>query len=258
MPDPQALFISHGAPTYVYDDVPARDFLCGLGKNLPRPDAILCVTAHWETDIPTLSATPAPKTVHNFGGFTPDLYQIEYSAPGSPNVARQVATALDAGGIEVAIDGARGFDHGTWVPLAIMYPDADIPVVQLSVQPASKPETHFETGRALSALMDQNILVIGSGGITHNLREFGKTPIDGPLAIEAKTFADWWHEKASDRDTWSDLMDYREKAPHAEWNHPTCEHILPFYTVLGTGNHATRLHSSDTYGMLAMDVYGFR
>ena len=152
---------------------------------------------------------------------------------------------------------ARGFDHGTWVPLAIMYPDADIPVIQMSVQPDATLDAHFKTGQALAKLRDNNILVIGSGGITHNLREFGKTGLNGPLVAEAKEFADWWYEKASVQATWPELMNYRKLAPHAQWNHPSLEHILPFFTAMGTGERATRLHRSYTYGMLAMDIYSF-
>src|SRR5262245_52468490 len=134
------LYVTHGAPTLIIDDCPARDFLAGFGKTLPRPQAILCVSAHWETERAAVSGAPRPETIHDFFGFPPALYQHRYPAPGAPALAGRVAGLLQAAGISCAVDPQRGLDHGAWVPLKLMYPAADIPAFQLAVQSPLGPE----------------------------------------------------------------------------------------------------------------------
>jgi len=166
------LFISHGSPMLAIEPSPAREFLAGFGKKLPRPEAIVIASAHFETEIPAVVTDARPDMIYDFGGFPDALYRIVYPAPGQPEVAMKVAHLVHAAGFQTGVISHRGFDHGTWVPLSLMYPDADIPVVQLAIQPHLGPAHHVALGRALIALKEQNIMVIGSGSATHNLREF--------------------------------------------------------------------------------------
>jgi 4,5-DOPA dioxygenase extradiol len=244
-----AIFVSHGAPTLPFDDVPARDFLRQLGQSLPRPRAVLAVSAHWETDAPKTSA--ANNTIHDFHGFPRPLYDIRYPAPVDAALARAVADLVDG-----TVDDGRGLDHGAWVPLMLMYPKADVPVVQLSVQSHLGAANAIAMGRKLAALRD-DVLVLGSGGFVHNLRAL--TPPGSPEPAWSKEFSDWTHEKLLAGED-AALAQYRTHAPHAAMAHPSEEHFLPLLTAYGAGGEgakAERLHSSATYGSLRMDAYGF-
>ena len=256
-----ALFVSHGAPNLILHNEPARDFLAKYGAELGRPKAILMVSAHFETDIPVLTADEKPDMIYDFRGFEPELYRFTYPAPGDPVLARKVGETLVAHGLEAALASNRGFDHGAWVPLKLMYPDADIPVVQLSIQTPLGPEHHFRLGRALADLRKDGILIIGSGALTHNLGEFfrGRPAIDAEPQDWVVEFGEWVREKAETGDTES-LIHYRERAPHAVRNHPTDDHFLPFFVALGAageGAKARRVHASHSYGILQMDAYAF-
>jgi len=255
-----SLFLSHGAPTLPLTDTPARTFLQQLGGTLARPKAILVISAHWETAVPTVNVVDRNETIHDFGGFPRALYNLRYPAPGSPPVAARVADLLRAADLECNTDRKRGLDHGAWVPLLLMYPQADIPVLQLSVQPHLGPEHHLRVGRALAALRQEGVLIIGSGSFTHDLSEFrGHDPND-PAPAWVNDFADWVDTALTSGRT-ADLLDYRRQAPFAAKNHPTEEHLLPLYAALGAaGEHATagRLHASSTYSVLRMDVYAFQ
>ena len=254
-----SLFLSHGAPTLPLTDTPARTFLSGLGQHLPRPKAILVVSAHWETDRPAVNAVQWNDTIHDFYGFPRPLYALRYKAPGSPALAEAIAEKLRQSGFGCDIDRVRGLDHGAWVPLLLMYPEADIPVLQLSVQPHLGPDHHLRVGRALASLRNDGVMIIGSGSFTHNLSEFrGHGPND-PAPDWVNGFADWF-DAALRADRRDDLVHYRERAPFARENHPTEEHLLPFYAAMGAAGaqaHAERLHSSATYGVIRMDVYAF-
>ena len=164
-----SVFISHGPPTTVMDDGPTAAFLTKLGREMDKPQAVLCVSAHWETAAPAVSTAVNPETIYDFYGFPDALYEIAYPAPGAREVAEQAATALTAAGLACACDPGQGLDHGTWVPLALMYPDADIPVAQVAIQPELGPAHHVEVGNALAPLRDDGVLILGSGNITHNL-----------------------------------------------------------------------------------------
>ena len=166
------LFVSHGAPNLLLGDLPARRFLEDLARDLPRPRAILCLSAHWLTREPTVDVSPAPRTIHDFGGFEPELYGMTYAAAGAPQLAAQVADTLSAAGLAVR-QQERGLDHGAWVPLRLAWPGADIPVTQLSLQPGRDAERHYRMGLALAGLRREGVLVLGSGGATHNLGELG-------------------------------------------------------------------------------------
>jgi len=170
------VFVSHGAPSLVLEkDDPTHRFLIELGRTLPRPKAMVCVSAHWESPRPRVTAHPRPPTIHDFVGFPDELYQMRYPAPGAPELARTVCHLLELSGLDPSLlDEERGLDHGAWVPLSLMYPAADIPVIQVSVQTAADPRHHLKIRRALEPLRDQETLILGSGGATHNLREVGR------------------------------------------------------------------------------------
>jgi len=255
-----SLFLSHGSPTLPLTDTPARSFLSQFGGMLARPKAILVISAHWETSVPTVSAVDRNDTIHDFRGFPQALYQLRYPAPGSPAVAARTADLLRASGIDCRIDQSRGLDHGAWVPLLLMYPHADIPVLQLSLQPHLGTKHHLLMGRALALLRQEGVLIIGSGSLTHDLSEFrGHGPND-PAPAWVNAFADWFHSALTTERT-DDLLDYRRQAPFATRNHPSEEHLLPLYVALGAAGEnarAERLHASATYSVLRMDVYAFR
>ncbi|HEY6024775.1 MAG TPA: class III extradiol ring-cleavage dioxygenase [Pseudolabrys sp.] len=254
-----SLFLSHGAPTLPLTDTPARAFLTQIGRTLERPKAILVVSAHWETEAPAVNAVERNETIHDFGGFPRALYELKYPAPGSPSLAAAIADKLHAAGFACTIDKQRGLDHGAWVPLLLMYPQADIPVLQLSVQPHLGPLHHLRIGRTLASLRQEGVLIIGSGSFTHDLSEFrGHGPND-TAPDWVNSFADWFHAALTKNET-DALIDYRRQAPFAGKNHPTEEHLLPLYAALGAaGDHprAERLHASATYSVLRMDVYAF-
>lgn len=255
-----SLFLSHGAPTLPLTDTPARTFLRQVIHTLDRPKAILVISAHWETVQPSVNAVDSNETIHDFGGFPRALYDLRYPAPGSSNLAARVAEQLRADGFDCDIDRRRGLDHGAWVPLLLMVPQADIPVLQLSVQPHLGPAHHLRVGRALAPLRDEGVLIIGSGSFTHDLSEFrGHNPNDA-APDWVNSFADWFNAALSKGET-DALIDYRRRAPFASKNHPTEEHLLPLYVALGAAGdkaRAERLHVSSTYGVLRMDAYAFQ
>jgi 4,5-DOPA dioxygenase extradiol len=254
-----AVFVSHGAPTLPIEASPARDFLSGLGKTLGKPEAILVVSAHWESSEAAVSAAARPETIHDFFGFPEELYRLAYPAPGAPALALLVSKLLGAKGIATHVHPTRGLDHGAWVPLLLMYPDADIPVTQLTVQPPLGTGHHFQLGEALRALRDEGVLILGSGGTTHNLYEFGRHRRDAPPPAWVTGFQEWLARTVEGGNT-DDFLQYRERAPDAARNHPSEEHFLPIFAAAGAGNPEVagrRIHRSHTFGILAMDAYRF-
>lgn len=252
-----ALFVSHGAPTLAISDTPARRFLADYGAALPKPAAIVAVTAHWETDLPTVGGAAAPETIHDFGGFGEALHRFRYPAPGAPELAARVAESLQAAGMVAAVDPARGLDHGVWVPLSLLFPAADVPVVPVSVQPRLAPAFAERLGRALRPLRDDGVLIVASGSLTHNLRALDWAAGDDDAADpRAAAFADWV-EAAVARDDRTALLAYRALAPFARFHHPTEEHLLPLFAALGAGGRGRRVHTSATFGTLMMDAYEF-
>lgn len=254
-----SLFVSHGSPMLPLTDSPARTFLSGLGARLPRPKAILMISAHWETASPVVNAVERNDTIHDFYGFPRQLYALSYPAPGAPALAAEVAELVRASGLSCDIDRSRGLDHGAWVPLILMYPNADIPVLQLSIQPHLGPAHHLRLGRALQQLRSEGVLVVGSGSMTHDLSELRRGDIDAPAPDWVVRFADWFGEKLGAGET-DALVDYRRQAPFAVKNHPTDEHLVPLYVALGAAGaewRAEHLHASATYGILRMDVFAF-
>lgn len=259
-----SLFVSHGSPMMALEPSPARDFLAGLGTRFPRPRAILVVSAHhdaaYQGGRATVTASPAPPTIHDFGGFPDELFAMRYPAPGDPGLAERIVGLLGAHGLAVTADPERGLDHGAWVPLSLIYPDADLPVVQLSIASNASPEWHHSLGQALAPLCNEGVLIIGSGSITHNLRALfsSRLPIDAPAPAWVTDFTDWIADRMK-AGAVDDVLHAVELAPHGKDNHPTLDHILPLFVAIGGGSPFTaeRLHASTTYGLLGMDVYSF-
>lgn len=256
------LFLSHGAPSLLLGDAPAKHFLAGLPAKLPqRPKAIVMVSAHWETSLPTVSAVSAPETIHDFGGFPQALYDLRYPAQGDGVLSRRIASKISAAGFPAEIDARRGLDHGAWIPLMLMYPDADVPVIQVSVQRGQGPAHHLALGRALAPLSAEGVLIIGSGSFTHDLSSFRDHRTDGPAPEPewVTSFASWFDAALIGKRI-PDLLDYRSLAPHARRNHPTDEHLMPLFVALGAAGadpSSERLHASVTHAVLRMDAYAF-
>ncbi|MGE5516538.1 MAG: DODA-type extradiol aromatic ring-opening family dioxygenase [Bacteroidota bacterium] len=242
-----ALFVSHGSPMVLVQPSPARDFLAGLGATLPKPRAIVVVSAHWTTAAPMVSNADRPHTIHDFHGFPPQLYDLHYDAPGAPELAETVARLTGAAPVEY------GLDHGAWVPLLLGWPDEDIPVTQISVQSAADPTHHYALGRTLAPLRDDGVLILASGALTHNLRAYFSA--DPQAVARSLAFADWM-ASAVEQNRSGDLLSYRTLAPDAAYAHPTDEHLLPLFTALGAGGHGRVLHRSMD-SSLAMDAYAW-
>ena len=248
------LFVSHGAPTLAIERVPCNEFLRRLGTELGSPEAILCISAHWETARPRIGASPAPPTIHDFRGFHESLYGLRYPAPGAPDLARRAAALLTAAGIDCDSDADRGLDHGAWIPLMLIHPEADTPVTQLSIQPGGDGAHHLALGRALAPLRAEGVLIMGSGNATHNLGERGAR--DDPPSAWAQAFDDWLTETVEGGRV-DELVDYLAAAPKAARNHPTPDLYMPLLVALGAGARGRRLHASFTYATLSMAAFAF-
>jgi 4,5-DOPA dioxygenase extradiol len=254
------LFLSHGSPMNAAARTASSDAWAALGDALPRPRAVLIASAHWETALPMLTGSDRPETIHDFGGFPDELYRIRYSPPGSPELAQEAVSLLKDAGITAGVNGCRGLDHGAWVPLRWMYPDADVPVVQVSLQPELGTAHHVELGRALAPLADKGVLIVGSGHATHNLRDWmANSRRQAPLPYAA-AFADWVSQRLTAHDT-AALVDYRERAPDAARAHPSSEHYLPLLVAWGAAGDDAEVERQSTGfdgGALANDAYLFR
>lgn len=250
-----SLFISHGAPDLALRDEPAADFLRSLGRGLARPDAILIVSAHDEAAGAVVRAPERFRAWHDFGNFDRRLFEMSYEPAGAPAVAVEAVRLLEEAGLAPTRSSDSRLDHGAWVPLSLLFPDADLPLVTVSIDPERDSAWHEAVGRALAPLRARDILAIGSGSISHNLPEVFAGREQDRTWVE--TFTRWLAERteAGDRES---LLAAMERAPEAVRNHPTDEHLLPFYAALGTGGGSgRRLHHSYTYGVLAMDAYAF-
>jgi 4,5-DOPA dioxygenase extradiol len=253
-----SVFVSHGAPTLAIEAGETVAFLQGLGAELGRPRAILCVSAHWTTQAPMVSAAPQPETIHDFGGFPEALYRMRYDAPGAPGVAARVVELLKGAGLDCEVSPRRGLDHGAWIPLKLMYPEADIPVTQLSVQPQAGPTAHYLLGQAIAPLRLEGVLVLATGGLVHNLSAISR---DERPPRWATQFDDWMYRKVVDGRR-EELLSYRRLAPGAEQAHPTEDHLLPLFVAMGAGASGAEprgesLHRGWTHGSLSMAAYRF-
>ncbi len=251
-----SLFISHGSPMLALEPGASGPALARLSAELPRPTAIVVVSAHWESRELLVASNPAPDTWHDFGGFPAALFAVQYPAPGQPALAAEIAQRLNAAGLPARLDPQRPFDHGAWVPLSLMYPQADIPVVQVSLPSHLGPQLQHQVGQALAGLREEGILLIGSGSITHNLRELDWHAGPESATPWALAFRDWMIDKLQ-ADDHAALVDYRQQAPFATKNHPSDEHLLPLYFARGAGDTFSLAHAGWTLGALGMDIYRF-
>ncbi|MDF2670484.1 MAG: dioxygenase extradiol-like protein [Paenibacillus sp.] len=249
----QPLFLAHGSPMTAIEDTEYTRFLEQLGPKL-KPKAIVIFSAHWESEVLAISSTDDTyETIYDFGGFPPDLYSIKYKARGSKKLAAELADRFKHNGIENRLDETRGLDHGSWTMLHRMYPQADIPVVQLSVHPYLATSEQYRIGEALRGLDQEDILIIGSGVTVHNLRVLNWGDRHGTPERWATGFDDWLidHIQSSDKEA---LFRYMELAPAAKQAVPTPEHFVPLYIALGSGDPARKpevIHRSYEFGTLS-------
>ena len=255
-----ALFVPHGAPTFALRPGAAGAALVRQAQSLPLPRAIVIVSAHWDTALPTVGLADRPETIHDFWGFPEELYALHYPATGCREAAEEVAAAIQAAGLPVERDAGRGLDHGAWVPLRLMFPDADVPVIPLSIQSRGGPQQAHALGRALAPLAARGFLLIASGNVTHNLRDYqAATRNGGQTPAYVRQFADWIATRLDAGDIPA-LLDYRRQAPGSVQSHPSDEHLLPLYVALGAGGEnarAERFHSGIDDYVIAMDAYSF-
>jgi 4,5-DOPA dioxygenase extradiol len=250
------LFLSHGAPTFALQPGRLGPQLTAVGEQLARPRALLVVSPHWMTRGVRVATTAQPETVHDFGGFDPALYRIQYPAPGHPELATRTIEVLRAAGWPAEADPDQGLDHGAWVPVRFLYPQADVPVFQLSLPASLVAQQAYALGQALRPLRDEGVMVVGSGSMTHNLYEF-RMHDDGQEAEYAREFAAWVRQAVEARDDLR-LQDTLRIAPHAQRAHPTAEHFLPLLVAAGAASDepdVKTLEGGITYGVLAMDSY---
>jgi len=207
-----------------------------IAETIARPSAIIVVSAHWEAPSVTVTSGERPRLIYDYSGFPQESYKIEYPCPGDPTLSRSIAKQLEQEGIDVTSDSARGFDHGLFVPLKIMYPEADIPCVQLSLMSSLDPLAHIELGRALQELGDQSLLLIGSGFSFHNMKAFFTRETDDSRSAN-RTFERWLIDTCSDQNISEDVRSQRlvdwEAAPFARYCHPREEHLLPLHVCYG-------------------------
>lgn len=253
-----SLFVSHGSPMFALEPGLAGAQLRALGQALGKPRAIVVVSPHWMTPGVEITATDRPETVHDFGGFPRPLYALQYPAPGSPELAVRVQQQLQSQGLAAGLDARRGLDHGAWVPLLHLYPDADVPVIQVSLPFDTEEAKAFALGQALAPLAQEGVLVIGSGSLTHNLYEFRSG--QAQVASYAQEFSAWVRQAVQDGDT-ARLLQTLRTAPHAARAHPTTEHFLPLLVAAGAASGAPRaatvLDGGIRHGVLAMESYVF-
>ena len=256
MPATPVVFVSHGAPDALLKADDALACWRQIAALVGEPRAILAVSAHWQARLPTASLSGAPETLHDFSGFDPALYQLHYPAPGAPALAERAQALLAAAGIAADLHPSRGLDHGAWVPLSVMYAQAGVPVSQLSLAREGGPAAHLALGRALAPLRQEGVLILASGGITHNFAWLdGDADAEDPAYAPAQAFADWVAARLAQNDV-AALLAYRDAAYGAA-SHPSEEHFLPLHVALGAAGESPprRFQPRFTYAALAMDAY---
>lgn len=251
------LFISHGAPTFAIEPGLLGPRLQTLGRQLPELKAVLVVSPHWQTKNAMVMSTALPETVHDFGGFPSSLYALQYPATGQPELAQEAARLLNAAGFAANCDDRRGLDHGAWVPLLHLLPEAKVPVFQVSMPLALTTQQALKMGQALAPLRGQGVLIVASGSMTHNLydvRQSGAQP-----EAYVREFATWVRTAVLAKGAKA-LLDYRAEAPHAERAHPSEEHFLPLLIAMGASTEADEvsvLHGGISNGAISMESYAW-
>ena len=262
MSDPSplpVLFISHGSPTFAIEPGTVGPALTALGQTLPRPKAVLVVSPHWMTREPRVATSAAPQTMHDFGGFPPALYQLNYPAPGHPALAQRAIELLRAADWAAEADAQWGLDHGAWVPLMHLLPGADVPVFQVSLPARLDGARAYAYGQALAPLAHEGVLIIGSGSLTHNLHGLRFDAPDAPAQAYAVEFAAWINDVVTRRDH-ARLQQTMALAPHAQRAHPSAEHLWPLLVAAGAAGTevpARRIDGGMTHGVLSMDAFVF-
>ncbi len=255
-----AWFVAHGSPMVAIEESEYAAFLETLGRSIPRPRAIVVFSAHWESAVQQVSGVVDPTMIYDFGGFPEPLYRVQYKAKGDPALAEEIANRLRARDIPVNVDTARGLDHGVWTILHRIYPQADIPVIAMSVNPNATPESQYAIGQALASLRQEDVLFIGSGVTVHN---FQLIPHRNNPEVRAMTaaFEAWVEEKLAAWDV-NALFAYEKEAPNAELAVPANgkEHFVPLFYAMGTADDARSvetLHRSWLFGVMTNTVYQF-
>ncbi|CAM2810501.1 DODA-type extradiol aromatic ring-opening family dioxygenase [Vibrio diazotrophicus] len=255
-----ALFLSHGSPMMALEHSQTTEFFKQLSDKFPEPKAIVIFSAHYDRRGPvTITSGHTLGTIHDFYGFPKPLYDIDYSAKGAPELAQKAAKLLQDAGISAQLDSNQGLDHGAWIPMLYMYPQKNVPIIQVSINSYMDAVSHYEIGRWLRPLREEGVLFVGSGGISHNLREIF-APVQDPHRVEkVNQFTGWVSDQLASGNI-SALLDYLNQAPHARFNHPTPDHYLPLPCILGTSYDdevGQVLHRAIDLEILALDAYGF-
>lgn len=254
-----AFFISHGSPMMAVEKSKTAIFLQQLGRSFARPKAIIVFSAHFDLarDI-VITRGRAPKTIHDFYGFPQPLYHLEYNAPGSPELADKIAALFTHQGLNPILDSKQGWDHGVWIPLMLLYPEADIPVIEVSINSRLGAAINYQYGQILAPLRSEGVMIIGSGSISHNLQEVFNPSRDPTKKERVEKFTAWVNGKLSAGDI-NALLNYQNEAPELLFNHPTEEHFLPLLAALGSSDLrcVRRIHEDIEYEVLAMDAYQF-
>lgn len=252
-----SLFVSHGSPNLALQpEDPFWAALSGFAGRIPKPKAVVCVSAHGTEPegLAEVSANARPQTIHDFRGFPADLYQLQYPCAGDPDLAAQVAQLLSSGGFTAALTARLGLDHGVWVPMMGLYPHADVPVVQVTLPYPADPRHVLKLGRTLAPLRKEGVLLLGSGGAVHNLRELEWSDKRGAPHPKAKAFADWLRERLVKKDVES-VVQFETEGPDASFAHPTTEHFYPLLFTVGAaleGDMLQPVYDAYEYRTLSM------
>jgi len=254
-----AFFISHGSPMLAIDNSETAQFLSKLGQTIAPPKAIVVFSAHLDiADDVIITSGNKPDLIYDFYGFPQPLYEIKYPAPGSPVLANKMATILKAGGVSPRLDSTLGWDHGVWMPLYLMFPEANIPIVQISISSALGSKHNYTIGNLLASLREEGVMFIGSGGISHNLRELFSAQPTPNREKKVDMFTSWVAEQLEQKNPEA-LVNYMDEAPYVLFNHPTQEHFLPLINILGSTKNekVSRIHNAIQNEVLALDAYQF-
>lgn len=261
LPKTPTLFLAHGSPMLALDE--CGDYgraLRRFAASLPPLRAIVIVSAHWEAPAPIrVTAAERPDLIYDFGGFPPALRAIRYPSPGEPGLAAEIGSLFEAAGIAATLDPRRGLDHGVWVPLRLGFPRAEVPIVEVSLPRPRTPEDLLRMGRALRPLRDRGVLLVGSGGLVHNLRHARLDSERAAVDRWARAFDDWARDRIDRRDEEA-LLAYRELAPDADLAVPTPEHLDPLFFVLGAADareRAITVFEGFQYGNLSLRSFAF-